>query len=90
MAWGQGKTYLNAILWHTHAHSHTTLRTETFHTRTHLVGHGPALALLWRTNANTHADADAHPNSDSNVNGVWHDGHCGPWNDLRQLLRRLR
>src|SRR6266852_174942 len=70
---GHDRTYLNAILWHTHAHSHATLRTETFHTRTHLVRHGTALALLWRSNANADADAvHAHFTTHTSHHGIHH------------------
>jgi hypothetical protein len=47
------------------------LRTEAFHTRTQLVGHGPTLTLLWR------ADADAntihtHLTTHASHHGVHH------------------
>jgi len=67
--------HLNAILWHTHAYSHASLRNEAFHTGTQLVGHGPTLALLWCADTNTNADAiHAHLTTHASHHGVHHLG----------------
>jgi hypothetical protein len=89
--------HLDAILWYPHSHSNSSLRTESFHTRTHLVGHGPALALLWRADSNADANAvhthlTAHA-SHHGVNHLWahiHIAHfrCHHWVHARLHHRR--
>lgn len=67
--------HLDAILWHTHAYSHSSLRNEAFHARPHLVRHGSTLALLWRANTDTNTDAiHTHLTTHASHHGVHHLG----------------